>query len=261
MEIKAIKINKLKIKEIINPAYEPFKTYQSNYEIVYKFNSEQFIVIYAFGAYVLFNIDEDSIKTEPITAIISQLGVITTQPSLNEVFEVEIDGKIKKPQVFHNKVVLPNVKLDYVRIISVILAQSVTLDSLENETDQLLIRSAEKSRQLEKGEYPKNTKKLLQNIGFVMAARQEILGNLYIYDVPDEAFDNITLEKMFSKLKDVFDIEARFSALSLGLDAVKENIEIIINLLHVRRATAMELWIIALITIEILMSLSFHIWG
>lgn len=252
--IKAINISsKIKFKEIIkNLTYN--KTYQSNSEIVYKLGDKNYIVLYSFGVYVLINIsykDEFDFKYCLKTLI---EGIDDTN-EITENYDIEITPNCDV-QIEHNKCILNDFKLEYIRIISLVLAQSVALNFFENNTNEILSKSLEYSKMLKNsGRYPKKQKQLLKFIGFALSVRQEILSNLYVLDTPEEAWNNSELEKIFIKMKEMFDIEPRFKALNMSLNSIQESVEVIVNLLQAKKSNTLEILIILLIFVEIILSL------
>jgi len=253
MILRAVNIPpKIKFKEIV-ALFHYEKRIQNGYEVVFKLRKGAFIILYSFGVYVEVNIEpneslafKNTLKTA-ITELERDLS--------EEIYELEIKAN-SIIKVEPNRVILPEFNLDNIRIISLILAESVALDHFETQTEIILEKSLDYSKGLQsKGVFPRNHKDLLRFIGFATTTRQKILSNLFIYDSPDQTWNNPTLEKLFMKLKDMFDIEQRFKSLSLTLESIQKNIEIMVDLLNTRRATIMELSIIGLIAFEIIMSI------
>jgi required for meiotic nuclear division protein 1 len=254
MIIKAIKIlTKTKFKDLIKSiSYKPI--YQSNYEIAYQLDVESFLIVYSFGVYVLFNINQKD--------ILNDLSEKFNSKNAKEDFyniEIKKKGSIK---VDHNQVIIPKLELKYIRIVALVLAQSVMLDMVEEETEKILEASIEYSKALElQGSYQVNKKKLFKFIGFVLTTKQSILNNLYIYDSPNEAWNNPKLENMFFKLKDLFDIQQRYESIKESLTAIQENIAVITNWIQFKKSSMLELWIIILFVVDILMTIGSYLFG
>jgi uncharacterized Rmd1/YagE family protein len=182
-----------------------------------------------------------------------------SEQDVEDTYNINIVDKAEI-SIAYTRATLPEFNIDYIRIIALILAESVAMESFENSTEAILDKSLEYSRQLKRqGIYPKNHKDLLRFIGFVLTTRQEILSNLYISSAPDETWNNQVLEKMFIQLKDMFDIEQRFRALNMSLNSIQESIEVMTDLLQNRKSQMLEWLIIALIFAEILMSIGGYI--
>lgn len=253
--IRAINIpSKIKFRNIVkNLTYT--KVYQSGYEVVYKLAPDSYIVLYSFGVYCLLNVsykDEFDFKY-CLKTMVDGLE----DNELSDSYEIAIkEGS--DIIVEHNKCTLPDLKLEYIRIISLILAQSVALDFFEENTDQILTKSLEYSKLLKNsGKYPNKRKQLFKFIGYAISTRQEILSNLYIADTPEETWNNQTLERLFLKMKDMFDIEPRFKALSLSLNSIQESVSVIVNLMQTKKSHMLEWGIILLFIADIVIHLLF----
>ena len=201
---------------------------------------------------VLVNIDKDD--EHRVRMMIKNIVPVDNRSAyepVEDTYEIVVHSK-KGIRVEHNKAIIPKFDLDYIKIFSLVLAESVAIEAFENSTQQILIQSTGYSRELKRtGKYSASKAELLKFIGFVMTTRQDILSNLYISDSPDETWDDFMLEKIFNKMMNMFDIEPRFRSLNLSLNSIQASVEIMVDLLNTKRAHFMELCIIGLIAFEI----------
>jgi uncharacterized Rmd1/YagE family protein len=93
---------------------------------------------------------------------------------------------------------------------------------------------------------------LKKYIGRTLNIKNRITGNLYIFDSPDEIWEDEELNKLDVGLKKTFDLQARFRTILEGLQIVKENLELFRDLLQYRNSTRLEWVIIILILVEVL---------
>jgi uncharacterized Rmd1/YagE family protein len=75
---------------------------------------------------------------------------------------------------------------------------------------------------------------------------------LYIFDSPEETWEDENLNKLDIGLKKTFDLQARFRDIQEGLQIVKENLELFKDILQYRNSTVLEWIIIILILVEVL---------
>jgi uncharacterized Rmd1/YagE family protein len=253
MILKAININpKIKLKSL-SSIFPYERVYTSNYEVIFKTSENSYIVLYSFGVYVLVN-TSDEIAHSFMVQIKEQLKDYEIG-NYDDTYNIEIDTD-SVPKIGFNKATLPSFSLEHIRIISLILAESVALDAFEEKTENILDKCISYSRVLQKnGKYPKINSELLKFVGFAMATRQEILNNLHVTDAPDETWNNIELERIFLKMKEMFDIESRFMSLDLSLNAIQDSLELIANFMQARKSHNVEWMIVILILIEILMTI------
>jgi uncharacterized Rmd1/YagE family protein len=242
MKLRAINIpNRIKFKEICS-LFHYETVYSNNYERVYKIQDNQYLIIYSFGVYVLAGISGK--EATKITKRFKQILNYTDKFEAEESYEIVSDDIMS------------------VRISSLVLAQSVALEYFENLIEDILSKTLVYSNALHKhGSYPTNRTELLKFIGFCATVRQEILSNIYVSGtLPDDAWDDPRLEKLFLKLKDTFDIEPRFRSINLSLDSIRSSNEIMVDLIHHRKSMVVEWTIIILISAEILINIVDKIW-
>jgi required for meiotic nuclear division protein 1 len=233
MHLKAVNIPaKINLKEI-NKHINYEQVYVSTSEIVFRPNPDQYLIVYGFGVIVLINIPP---KTS--TKLIKKFKNMA-EPSPHEVEETH--------EIVNTE------DLREIRIISLILAQSVNLEFFEQLTADMLDKTIVYSRALKKsGTYPTSEKELIKFIGFCATTRQEILSNLYIDGtIPTDAWEDQRLERLFNKLKDQYDLESRFRGLNLSLDSIKSSMEIMVDLVKHRKAMYAEWLIIGFFAFEV----------
>ena len=248
MKLKALNIpDKIKIKMM--PEILSFDViYQSNYEIVFRIDTDTYFIMYSFGAMVFVDVPpaiEKKIRTK-----IKKL--IPGDPFIEEYIIEHCD--INK--VYDKKVVVKSLDLEYIRFVSLALAESVNLDSIEDLIETMLGQSLAYSQALKvSGKYPTSNTELLKFIGFCITTKQEIHSNLYISSVPEEAWENKDLERLFLQLKDMFDIESRYQSISRSLSAIQESNQVLVDLMNVKHSVKLEWAIILLFLLEIVINL------
>ena len=249
MQIRAKKLSKkIKVRDVTKTA-EFNCISSSGYEAVFEISANSHIVLYSFGVCVFINITSE-IENKFLDQQ-KNVNTVTDNNDTDDFYEIRIEPNLEI-LIEHNYVRLPEYKLEYIRMISLVLAESVALDFFEIITADILSRSSAYSLILQnKGDYPRRTRELFKFIGFAITTRQEILSNLYISDTPDETWNNPIIEKLYLEIKDMFDIEQRFRSINTSLNAMQESLEIIVNLLQAKRSHYLEWLIIILISIEV----------
>jgi uncharacterized Rmd1/YagE family protein len=92
-------------------------------------------------------------------------------------------------------------------------------------------------------------------IGNAVATRSEVLSVLHLLDKPDEAWDDATMDRIYAQLRAESDLVDRYAALELKLRSVQEALELVLDVARDRRLVLLELSIVALIVLEIVLSL------
>ena len=74
---------------------------------------------------------------------------------------------------------------------------------------------------------------------------------MYIFDSPEETWEDEELNKLDQGLKKTFELQARFRNVQEGLAIVKENLDLLKDLLQNRNSARLEWIIIVLIMVEV----------
>jgi len=132
-------------------------------------------------------------------------------------------------------------------------SQSVALDHYNQQTNLLLEETMYHTQILErKGKIDLGGRELKKYIGRTLNLKNKIAGNLYIFDSPEETWENEDLNKLDIGLKKTFDLQSRFRIIQEGLQIVKDNLELFKDLLQYRNSVTLEWVVILLILVEVL---------
>jgi uncharacterized Rmd1/YagE family protein len=167
----------------------------------------------------------------------------------------EFDIETESPAINYgyNKIEIPSPDTDELRLIMLNVSQSVALDYYSQQTNSLLEETNSHTQLLErKGRINMGGIKLKRYIGRTLNLKNRISANLYIFDSPEETWENENLNKLDIGLKKTFDLQARFRTIQEGLSIVKENMELFKDLLQNRNSLTLEWVIIILILVEVI---------
>lgn len=96
---------------------------------------------------------------------------------------------------------------------------------------------------------------LLEQIGEALIIQQRLAGRVDLDEKPDLLWDHPELERLWAKLVDEYDLPARARAIERKLNVIQETSDTITDLISTRTSHRLEWYIIALIALEILLSL------
>ena len=171
--------------------------------------------------------------------------------SLTEEFEIETNADQMK--LGYNKIELTSLDSNVLRLIMLNVSQSVALDHYSQMTNILLEETNYHTQILErKGRMGLRGINLKKYIGRTLNIKNRITVNLFIFDSPEETWEDENLNKLDDGLKKTFDLQARFRTILEGLAIVKENLELFKDILQYRNSTWLEWIIILLILVEVL---------
>jgi len=218
-------------------------------ELFYKTNNDEFIYVFKYGVTCFLNYDET--KIGQFLQLITPYCRNLFEEQLSEEFQIETDAKENK--FGYNKIEITDADIEVLRLIMLNVSQSVALDYYYDQTNKLLEETNYHTQILErKGKLDISGRRLTKYIGKTMNLKNRITENLYIFDSPDETWENENLNKIDMGLKRTFDLQERFRNIQEGLGIIKENLELFKDIMQYRNSNLLEWIIIVLIFVEVL---------
>jgi required for meiotic nuclear division protein 1 len=105
-----------------------------------------------------------------------------------------------------------------------------------------------------RGTVPLSTRPLHRFIAEAITTRGEVLSILHLLDKPDEVWDDPAMDRIYADLRAEFDLEDRYGALESKLRAVREGLELVLDVARERRLVLLELAVVLLIVFELVLS-------
>lgn len=252
--IKAIHIaEKLRLKDL-RERFSRAPMEFSNYELVLHYGEDSFLFVYNYGAVVFFNVPEDVQEKE--LALIQDFRAPSDISRTSDQFLLEVQASETGNKVYFDRVVVPQLSYEKIKIVCMHLAESTALEYYEILIENLMEKTNTFSKKLERqGRILESSEDLIKFIGMCLNTKQEIISNLYIVDSPEETWESSELDKLFQELKTIMEIDVRYRALDYKIKIIQESVEIIVDLAKSNRATMLELVIILLIAFEVVLSI------
>lgn len=218
-------------------------------ELLYGFGGDKYQYYFNYGVVVFAGHSDDEIKVAVRTIMPYQKS--PNPQWLRDDHEISIqDGEM----LFEFDHVVVN-RLDdkVLRIAMFNLAQSVALDYYHSVSENLLTEIRGFSRDLEtSGTLNINRTNMLKFIGKALNTQNDIADNIYIFDAPDQVWDDEYLDKLHKGLMRHFDLRLRFSEIEYTLRIIEDNLSIFREISNHRTSTMLEWIIIILILVEVL---------
>lgn len=105
-----------------------------------------------------------------------------------------------------------------------------------------------------------NRREILEQLGEALTIQARLAGRIGMVDKPDVLWDHPELERLWYKLIDEFDLKSRANAISQKLAVIRDSTDTLGNLLSTRTSHRLEIYIIALIALEIVIGLADRLW-
>lgn len=210
-------------------------------------------VLFDFGALVTIGLPSGE-RERLIRALNARLAP-EPHPPLTEDFLLELrpGGRL---EVQFDRVILPEATLPALKVISLILAQSVAMDYYEEDVQEILSRSEAITRSLQaEGRLPGRVGDLVKFIGSCIATKNGVIATLALFDKPDAAWEVQSLDRLYNSLRLELELDDRFRALEAKLRMIQENLVLLVDLSQHRSTWRLEVTVVLLILFEVLLTL------
>ncbi|MEB3359354.1 MAG: RMD1 family protein [Synechococcales bacterium] len=214
-----------------------------------------YAVLFPYGVAVLFGL-------EPVeeVAFLTQL-----EPLIEEEFEFksketeEVELRFDQTgtgRIENGRIWLQSFTIEILQLVADVLAKSVVLAHYENGTARIFEQIEPFADGLQRR--PKSEqwgKVLLKQLGQNLSIQHKIVGRVEIIDKPELLWDSPSLERVYLRLEDEYEIRERHLALERKLELISRTAETVLEMLQHNSSLRVEWYIVALIVIEILLSL------
>ena len=204
-----------------------------------------------FGAVVFWNA-----SAAVVEAVLADLAVLPGTGARVEAArdDLRVHLGAETDRVTFSEVWLRELTLDKLKIVSLALAQSVALDSVEAEVSRALDRFHPVVEALRAdGRLPSGQRELLRTVGFALAVRAAVLDTLTLFDDPPETWESEALAHLDGALFDQFDLEERLSAVNQKVAYLQDAGATVLDVLAHRKDQRLEWIIIVLILVEVVL--------
>jgi uncharacterized Rmd1/YagE family protein len=220
-------------------------------ELFYRVKSHVQKYVYIFKYGIVSFLDYNEVEIMAFIQAITPYCKNPFEQHISDEFGIEVNAGRNK--FGYNKIEIEGETTDSLRLIMLNVSQSVALDHFSQQTNLLLEETTYHTQQLEKkGRLELSGGNLKKYIGRTLNLKNRIEANLYIFDSPEETWEDENLNRLDIGLKRTFDLQARFRTIREGLEIVKENLDLFKDLLQYRNSIVLEWIIIILILVEVI---------
>lgn len=205
------------------------------------------IVAFKYGVVVFWNFDEDEIDLY-VSSFKTQIV-----DRFSEYYTEKIQIESGEGLEFDNDIIyLPELNLEVIQVLSIVLARSVSLEFFELEVEKAVADFTDISKSYEeKGRSNMNTKTLMKKLWFANNVKQLTIGQVTFLDKPDVTWDDDELDNLFNKSSEYYELDDRYEVLKEKLGVIFDNAQFILDMINVQKSHFLEIIIILLILIEV----------
>ena len=218
-------------------------------ELFYRVGEDKYIYVFQYGMLCFFNL-----STKEIDESFNVLNPYFTgyfEEKLLENFTITVEKGLM--EVNFNSVVLPSLDPKLLRLTMLYTSQSVALERYSEITENLLNETNSSTIYLEQyGKLNISGKALKRFIGRVLNVKNNILENLYIFDIPELSWEDEELNNLDKALKLNFDLKDRYRRINERIQIIKENLDLFKDILEHSESSKLEWIIIILILVEVI---------
>jgi uncharacterized Rmd1/YagE family protein len=210
-------------------------------------------VLFRYGALVLFGLD----PAESV-AFLGEVRALVHDPypaPETEELELQLDpggaGRFEG-----GRLSLPAFDVERLQVVADALAKSVVLEHYEtavaavfDEVEPLAEALRERGRSRIRG------RALLRHVGRTLDIEQRMVGRVEVEEKPETLWERPDLERLHQRLAEEYELRERHRALERKLELISRTATTLLSLQYSRRTLRVEWYIVALIVIEILLTL------
>ncbi len=224
------------------------ENYMSSSDIFYTNDKEQYLYLLAYGVVVFVGYDE--LKMSDMIDYLKPLCKNLLTEKMRE--EFIIHTTTQKDAFEYNEIHITRSNPHVIRIVMLNVAQSVALDYFSKLAEELMVETTIYTQQLEEyGKIKISIKRLKMFIGKVLNIKNRIADNFYIFDSPEETWEDEYLSKIDLGLRKTFDVKIRFREIDYQLQIIRDNLNLLTDLAQQRKSNMLEWVIILLILVEV----------
>lgn len=233
----------------IQETYAGVLLHESASELFYRVEGDQYVYLFDYGAVVFANLSDIDVSKN--IALLHQFAQNPLDRRIADVFEVR--HRPAEALAFHfDYLVTPRLDEAVVKIGMLNLAQSVTLDYYAERAQTLLGEVRTYSHEMEQtGNVRMSQKNMLRFIGRALNSKNKIVENFFVFDTPDQTWEDEYLDKIHRGLTRTLDLQPRFREIEYTFKIVEDNLSVFRELYMHRESSRLEWIIIILICIEV----------
>lgn len=222
-----------------------------DHPLIVRLLKDQYAVLTKFGAVTFWNTPH-RLRVQFLKEIKPHTRAKKRDYPFDEDTKVIVGGDTDK--VTFEKVFLPHLDVNHIKIISYVLSQSVALERYEDEIETILAEVGAIVENLKtSGRAMLKESELLKQIGKVLSVKQTAVAHLSLFDKPEEVWESPHLESLHNRLNAEYELRIRFDVLDKKINYLSDISQMLMNFLAEKRNAFLEIVIIILIAVDIVL--------
>lgn len=220
-----------------------------DHPLVVRLLKDQYAVLTKFGAVTFWNVPF-RLRTDFLKEIQPFVKTKRADYNYDEETDVLAGGDLIK--ITFDKVFLPKLGVNEIKIISYVLSQSVALERYEDEIETSLSEIGTIVENLKTaGQALLTEKQLLKQIGNALSVKQTAVAHLSLFDKPEEVWESPELESLYNRMNAEYELQDRFDILDEKIKYLSDISQMLMNFLAEKRNAFLEKIIILLFVADL----------
>jgi uncharacterized Rmd1/YagE family protein len=174
--------------------------------------------LYYFGALVFINCPDDLIlsfcdRMSRFSEVFRSIHITKYRDTYSLKIEKEAELEIT-----NENAVMPRYFPACVNIISFVIAKSVALERIEEQVDLVLDEMEDVIQLLEQGKLAIPDRKLARLASSILNFKYKSIAHIMVLDKPDITWDNADLDRLYSRMANLFELSQRYHEISARLE-------------------------------------------
>jgi len=222
----------------------------STLPLAFRAGANGIAVVFRYGVVVMIGLS--ALEEDGVLASIKHriLGAFDMREEESALVEVNVEREDQIPP--GGPIYLRSITLERLLLVAYALADSVVLAHDERRVASVLEQTEPFARILaEKGKTPGGRRTILKHIGNALFVQHRVSGRIAVAEDPDVLWDRPDLSRLYSRLKDEYELAERVDGLNRKLKVVADTAQALTDIINTERSLRLEMLIVALIAFEI----------
>jgi len=249
VRLAAIRIAKQLDLKGIKAFFEMKPAADTSSELFYGFGPDRFQYYFNYGVVVFCGHTDDEIRLA-----VKTIYAFQKNPNSNWFRDDHEIAVVPGASIEFNfdQLIVDHIDEKIIRIVMFNLAQSIALDYYNEVSENLLTEIRGFTNNLEAtGKLSINRTNMMKFIGRALNTQNDIADSIYIFDAPEQVWDDEYLDSVHKGLMKHFDLRVRFSEIEYTLKIIENNLSVFREITHQRESNILEYIIIILILVEV----------
>ncbi len=221
--------------------------------LTYKFGKDGFVTLFRYGVVVMIGLVPEE-EDEVLRSLRPRL-IRPVQPAEEESVAIDLVPDRDEQIMPGGPIALKTITPDGLIVIADALSKSVVLARDERQVAAVFDLVEPFARQLaEKGRASAGRGPIFKQIGNALLVQQRVAGRVAVTDKPDVLWDRPSLERLYARLEDEYELKERTDALFRKLSVISETAQVLTDILDTKRSFRLEIIIVVLIAVELLVA-------